>query len=305
MKIGVVGTGVMGKNHIRIYSDLRGVDEVCVYDVNETSTRLLDGFDLTICESLEQLIENSEAISICVPTKQHFAIARKIIHEEIPCLIEKPITSSVEEAKLLVDSLQGRKLVVGVGHVERFNPIVAEVAKIIENPLFIETRRHNPSSSRITDSSVVEDLMIHDIDIIFNVFIKLRSYSVFSAGTASVCKAVITGKGPIVSLSASRAACKKIRSIYVEDESFTVEGDFMTQEVYTYHRPEKFSVQNEKYTQESIIDKVLINKVEPLAVELKTFVTCVKRGVEFPVTPVQALANLTICEQITRHLSEQ
>jgi hypothetical protein len=91
----------------------------------------------------------------------------------------------------------------------------------------------------------------------------------------------------------------------VEDEFFTVEGDFMTQEVYTYHRPEKFSVQHEKYVQENIIDKVVINKVEPLAVELKTFISCARRGVEFPITPVQALENLTVCEQIKWHLNEQ
>ncbi len=298
MRIGIIGTGVMGKNHIRIYSDLRGVDELLVYDNNENSIHSLNEFDLTICESLEQLINCSEAVSICVPTQHHFTVARSVIEENVPCLIEKPITSSADEAKELVSCLQGRKLVVGVGHVERFNPVVAEIAKIIENPFFVEARRHNPSSLRITDSSVVEDLMIHDVDIVFNVLFDRSQYAVYSAGNENVCKAVITFEGSIVSLSASRLACKKTRSIYIEDEQFTVEGDLMTQEVYRYNRPEKFSVQDEKYRQENIVEKVLVNKVEPLALELRTFVNCVRRGVEFPVTPRQALANMAVCQQI-------
>ncbi len=86
--------------------------------------------------------------------------------------------------------------------------------------------------------------------------------------------------------------------MYIEDEDFTIEGDFMAQDIYIYRKPEKYSMENERYMQENIIEKVLVNKVEPLKVELKMFVDCVIKGKEFPVTPEQALKNLRVCEEI-------
>ena len=104
----------------------------------------------------------------------------------------------------------------------------------------------------------------------------------------------------VAAISASRLASKKIRTIYVETEEFTTEGDFMTQEVYIYRKPGKYGLENERYMQENIIEKVLVNKVEPLKVELKTFLDCARIGKSFPVTPEEALKNLRICEEIKR-----
>jgi len=93
---------------------------------------------------------------------------------------------------------------------------------------------------------------------------------------------------------------KKFRTLYTEDEELTTEGDFMAQEVFVYRKPKKYEKENERYIQENIIEKVLVNKVEPLKVELKTFVDCVRSGKEFPVTPEQALLNLEICREIIK-----
>ena len=211
---------------------------------------------------------------------------------------------NVREAEELVNLLEDKGLIVGVGHIERFNPIVEEIAKIIENPLYVEIKRHNPASARITDSTIVEDLMIHDIDIVFNVLFTPSGgdYEIYSAGNNELCTALIKFDSSIVSLSASRKASKKIRVIYVEEEEFTIEGDFMNQEIYVYRKPGRYGIENERYTQENIIEKVLVNKVEPLKEELKTFVRCVEKGEEFTITPLQALNNLRICEEIKHGL---
>lgn len=298
MKVGVIGTGTMGKNHARVYSELKGVDELYVFDLNKDNANGMEELDAVVCGSMEELLDSVDAVSICVPTKYHLNVAREAIKENVHCLIEKPISLSVEEGQELVDLLKNKNLVAGVGQIERFNPIVNEIAKMIKNPFFVETRRHNPASSRITDASVVEDLMIHDIDIIFNVLFNTKNYKIYSAGNRDVCKALVAFNGSVVSLSASRRASKKIRTIYIEDEEFTIEGDFMAQEIYTYRKPGKYGMENEKYTQENIIEKVLVNKVEPLKMELKTFVDCVKKNAEFPITTEQALNNLRICEEI-------
>ncbi len=300
MKIGVIGTGTMGKNHVRVYSEFKGVDEIYVFDANPANMDVTKEMGAVCCDSMKELLDNVDAVSICIPTKYHFDAAKAAIEENVHCLIEKPITLSVDEGRELVGLLKNKNLVVGVGHIERFNPIVKEIKKIIKNPFYIEMRRHNPASSRITDASVVEDLMIHDIDIIFNELFEMKNYKMYSAGNCDVCKALVAFNGKVISLSASRRASKKIRSMYIEDEDFTVEGDFMAQEIYTYRKPGKYGLENEKYTQENIIEKVLVNKLEPLKVELRTFVDCVRTNTEFPVTPGQALNNLIICEEIKR-----
>ena len=302
MKVGVIGTGTMGKNHVRIYSELKEIEEVYAFDVDGEKAKRLKEYGVIICSSLEELLERVDAVSICVSTKYHLEVAKRAIEKDVHSLIEKPIALNVREGEELVNLLEDKGLIVGIGHIERFNPIVEEIEKIIENPLYAEIKRHNPASARITDSTIVEDLMIHDIDIVFNVLYKSVSgdYELYSAGNSDLCKVLIKFNSSIVSLSASRKASKKIRAIYIEEEEFTIEGDFMNQEIYVYRKPGKYGIENERYTQENIIEKVLVNKVEPLKEELKTFIACVKKGEEFPITPMQALNNLKICEEIRR-----
>ena len=297
MKIGVIGTGVMGKNHIRVYSEMKGVDQVTVFDLdkkaaNEAGKR----FDATVATSLEKLLDSVDAISICVPTGAHHRVAREAILHGVHMLIEKPICRTALEAEKLVREIPDG-LVVGIGHIERFNPIVNEIQRILEKPLFIELKRHNPASARISDSSVVEDLMIHDIDIVFHAFCR-SDYSIQCMGNEDICSVQLQFGDVPVHLSASRKSSKKIRSVYIEEENRTIEGDFMAQEIFVHRKPGQYSLENDRYIQENIIEKVLVNKVEPLKVELKTFLDCAKTGTPFPITPQQGLQNLQICEEI-------
>ncbi|MCW3133900.1 MAG: Gfo/Idh/MocA family oxidoreductase [Methanophagales archaeon] len=302
MKIGVIGTGTMGKNHVRVYSELKEIEEVYAFDVDRSKVKSLKDYGVIVCESIEELLHKVEAASICVPTKYHLEVAKSAIEKGVHSLIEKPITLTTKEGEELVHLLENNGLIIGVGHIERFNPIVEEIKKIIKNPLYVEIKRHNPASARITDSTIVEDLMIHDIDIVFNVLYKSvnEDYELYSAGNNDLCQALIKFGASVVSVSASRKASKKIRAIYIEEEKFTIEGDFMNQEIYVYRKPGRYGIEDERYTQENIIEKVLVNKVEPLKEELKSFIACVKKGEEFKITPVQALNNLRICEEIRR-----
>ena len=300
MKVGVIGTGVMGTNHIRVYSELKDVDKVYAFDTDKESASGVKANGLIVCDSVEELLDMVDAVSICVPTRYHFDLTKRVIEEGVSCLIEKPMTLTVEEGEKLVKLLNNSDVIAGVGHIERFNPIIGVIESIIKKPLYVEMKRHNPVSARMTDSTVVEDLMIHDIDILFNLMFH-NDYEIVSAGNADLCMALIKFGQAVVAVSASRKASKKIRSIYIEEEDFTIEGDFMNQDVYIYKKPGKYSIENGwRYRQENIIEKVMVNKTEPLRDELKTFIRCVKSGEEFTVTPAQALKNLRICEKINR-----
>lgn len=298
MDVGVIGCGMMGKNHARIYSELKLTDQVYIYDPDPKSVKYLTAHCefVTQCPTIEDLIRNVDAASICVPTPYHFAVARQMIEAGIPVLIEKPICQTVKEAEDLVNLIPD-DLTVGVGHIERFNPIIPELAQIIKKPLYIEINRHNPASTRILGTSIIEDLMIHDIDLLFNLF-PIRNWNLTCSGNDDVATALFTINECPAILTASRKSSKKVRRIYIEEEHFTVEGDFMAQELYIHRKPGKFAIDGERYSQETTIEKVQVNKSEPLKKELKTFLRAVRDKKKFTVTPRQGLQNLVLCEHI-------
>jgi predicted dehydrogenase len=297
MQAGVIGVGAMGKNHVRVYSELKSVDGVMVYDLNTAAAEgIARQHGATACSSVEELLKKADAVSVCVPTPFHADIVRQVFAAGKSVLIEKPICATAKEAHELMRKAP-KGITVGVGHIERFNPVVAEIKKITRKPLYFEMKRHNPASARVSGSSVVEDLMIHDIDILQNVFFP-GPCGISSAGNDDVCTVLMKCGSVPVTLSASRKSSKKIRMIYIEEEEFTIEGDFMSQEVMIYRKPGQYQFEAERYVQENIIEKVMVNKLEPLKVELSTFIDCAKRGLPFPVTPEQAIRNLETCEKV-------
>lgn len=297
MDVGVIGVGTMGRNHVRIYSELKSVDSLGVYDVNAGAAKALgEKHGATVYSSISELLDNADAVSVVVPTQFHSQVVGEVFKKKRSVLIEKPICATSAEAKQLMKTAPGG-ITIGIGHIERFNPIVAEIKKIVKNPLYFEMKRHNPTSSRITGSSVVEDLMIHDIDILLNEFFA-DPHDMHSIGNNDVMSVLMNCNSIPVVLSASRKASKKIRIFYIEDEDFTIEGDFMTQEVTIHRKPGQYQMDAHRYVQENIIEKVMVGKVEPLKRELETFIDCVDKNKPFPITPEQAIRNLEFCEKI-------
>ncbi|HTY53481.1 MAG TPA: Gfo/Idh/MocA family oxidoreductase [Methanomicrobiales archaeon] len=303
MDAGVIGVGSMGRNHARIYSELKAVDSLYVYDTDgKAAADMARLHGATACPSVGELLSKADAVSLCVPTRFHLPVAKEVIAAGVHVLIEKPICMTAAEGRSLLSAIPD-DLVAGVGHIERFNPVVPEIRRIIRKPLYVEMKRHNPTSSRMTGTSVVEDLMIHDIDIALHALFHGKPDSLVSAGNDDIAGALMRWGGTPVYLSTSRKSSKKIRMCYIEEEEFTIEGDFMTQEVYVHRKPGRYTIEDERYVQENIIEKVMVNKLEPLKVELSTFLDCASRGKPFPITPAEAVENLEICEDIRRGLS--
>lgn len=297
MDVGVIGTGIMGKNHARIYSELKAVGDLFVFDINQNAAmEVAKTYNGEAVNSMAELLRRSEAVSLCVPTPFHFKTATDVIEKGVNTLIEKPICHTRLEGEALVKVIP-EDLTVGVGHIERFNPIIPEISRMISDPYYVELHRHNPSSSRIIGSSVLEDLMIHDIDVINHcLFSELPDF--VARGNDDVVSVIGTSGDCTIQLSASRRASKKIRLIRIEQEDMTIEGDYMTQEIHIYRKPDQYFMKNHRYVQENIVEKVMVPKNESLRVELQTFLTCARNNKEFPVTPVQALQNLCTCNKI-------
>lgn len=302
MRVGVIGAGVMGQNHLRVCTELKRVTEVLVHDVRQPAAEAAARrVGATVAGSLEALLDVADAVSICVPTPYHLETAERVAEAGVSMLIEKPICATVEEGERLLEGLP-RGLAVGVGQIERFNPIVEEIRKIVKEPLYVELKRHNPASTRITGTSIVEDLMIHDIDILAHVLFPGAPYHVASAGDGDICSALFRFDGCHAYLSASRKSSKKIRSCYIEEEERTIEGDFMAQEVYVHRKPGQYAADSDRYVQENIIEKVLVNRVEPLRVELAAFLAAAAGGPAFPVTAAEAVENLRIAAAVVSGL---
>jgi predicted dehydrogenase len=171
LKIGVVGTGHLGKIHVKnllemsMDFDLRGFFDTDISKVKEVE----EEFKLNFFPHLEDLIQSVDALLIASPTNSHFSIAVQALKNGKHVFIEKPVCLTSEESKKLLRYAQEAAVVVQVGHVERFNPALLAATPFIEQPLFIESRRMAPFQKRGTDVSVVYDLMIHDIDIALKV----------------------------------------------------------------------------------------------------------------------------------------
>ncbi|MEM4335736.1 MAG: Gfo/Idh/MocA family oxidoreductase [Candidatus Anstonellales archaeon] len=309
MDVGVVGVGMMGKNHLRIYSEMRGIDDIYVYDTNVKAMKEnAKIYSAEESRSLEELLKEVDLVSICVPTGYHFETAKKAIEHGVNFLVEKPITKTIEEARRIVSLAEKQNLISGVGHIERFNPVISEIKKIVDAPLYVEIKRHNPSSARIRDSDVIIDLMIHDIDIVWNKLFENADISAAEGikdGEIEMAQVIARDKRTLINISASRLSSSKIRTILIEEKEKTIFGDLVLQEVYVYKKPNVYSAMNIQYKQENVTEKLVINKVEPLRTELNTFVNCVRNNKKFEVPLEEGLNALKVAYEIKGMISNE
>jgi len=167
LNVGVIGTGHLGKLHIKMFRDIENCNLIGIHDSNTEQVKLAaDKFSVKVFESLESLLDSVNAVSIAATTSAHYKLAKECLKAGKHLFIEKPITVTIQEAEEIVELSNSLKLNLQVGHIERFNPALVSMEKYINEPKFIQTDRLAQFNPRGTDVAVVLDLMIHDIDII-------------------------------------------------------------------------------------------------------------------------------------------
>ncbi len=235
LKIGVLGAGHLGKIHIRLIKELTDVYElVGFYDPFEQAAQAVEKeFNVKRFTKVDDLINQCDVIDIVTPTLYHFECAEKAIKKACHVFIEKPLTNTVEEAKILIDLAREANVKVQVGHVERFNPAFIAARPYINNPMFIETHRLAQFNPRGTDVSVVLDLMIHDLDIVLSI-VKARIKKISASGVAVVSETPdITNariefeNGCVANLTASRISLKNMRKTRMFQRDAYVSVDFL------------------------------------------------------------------------------
>jgi virulence factor len=288
VRIGVIGTGRMGQNHCRVYSNMRHAKFVGVCDVNaDLGKEMARKFEVSYFRDVDSLLENVDAVSICTPTPEHYELVMRCLERNIHVMVEKPFTETLEQAQALKKAAEAqKKLIVQVGHIEMFNPTFIELRKVLEGMevLAMNFNRLSPFQGSNVDVDVVLDLMIHDIGLIVNLFTKepasmdAHGFSVFS-GTIDHGLAILQyAPAPLVSLTASRVTEQKVRAIAVTTKEAFIEADLLNKNISVHRRTLGDYVNHKngvKYRQESLIERIVVPAMEPLYLELQDFVNCV------------------------------
>lgn len=308
MKLGIIGIGHMGQYHVNVAVSIPKLEVIGVYDVDQNKLKdISQKYFVKPYENLDDLIQDSEAIIIAVPTKLHYEIGKKCLEAGKHILLEKPITETVEQAKEIVELAEQKGLILQVGHVERFNGAILEIKKIIEKPFFVETKRLSPFNPRIQDVGVVLDLMIHDLDIILNLIplpiksINARGIRAFSNFEDIAIATIQFESGTIANLIASRVTQNKIRTLTITQEKSYVVLDFATQDIHIHRMASSaylMAREELKYKQESFVEKIFVHKDNPLKLEQIHFINCCM-GIEEPNVPnIQNILTLTYANKI-------
>ena len=170
IKVAVIGAGMMGKNHLKTYKSLPGVDLVGVYDIfSDAAKAAAETFGIKAFSSMEEVAASVDAVSVVTTSVTHCNVGSFFLNKGIHCLMEKPLACSEEECRILIDAARKNNVVLLVGHIEQFNPAVEQMHKILSDSTRIRSltaQRMSAASGRITDVDVSMDLMIHDIEVI-------------------------------------------------------------------------------------------------------------------------------------------
>ncbi len=298
----------MGQHHARVYAEMAGVELVGLYDVDRARAEKLARKHRTgVFDSLQDLAAASDAASVVVPTDLHCEVAGQLMEAGLHLLVEKPIAATTAEAEALV-ALAGRKgVVLQVGHIERFNPAFNYLEGVAELPRFIEAHRlssYPPSRTglppRGTEVNVVLDLMIHDLEVILHLVrspvkdVRAVGISVLSPSEDIANVRLRFENGCVANVTASRISPEPMRKIRVFQENTYISLDYRKQAGEIYRK-----------TADGIArEKVPIEKGEPLAHELHSFIRCIAAQHQPVVTGEHAAEALKLAVEITRRLRE-
>ncbi|MED5580143.1 MAG: Gfo/Idh/MocA family oxidoreductase [Nitrospinota bacterium] len=293
-RVGVVGVGHMGSYHVAALSELLDYEIVAVCDLNENRAKsIADKYGTVFFKKPEEMIDSVDAVTIAVPTRHHFSVSRLFLENGVHVLVEKPICNTLEESKELFEIAKKNKLVLHIGHVERFNGAVQELKNIVSNPSLIECRRMGPFTERVRDDGVVLDLMIHDLDIVLRLMNeKIVSLSAVGSTVQSqrddIANVQIVFENRCVSnLIASRVTQSKIRTLSISQPDAYITLDYGDQELRIQRKASsehQLSREDLKYREQSELERLFVHKDNPLKLELRHFLdsALAKKVVENP-----------------------
>ena len=282
LRVGVVGVGYLGRFHARIYADMPDVELVGVADVDAQRARgIAEQHGCQAYTDARDLIDRIDAVSIVVPTIHHVDVARPFLERGVHMLIEKPIAPTTAAAEALVEAADRAGVIFQVGHLERFNAGIMELAARVKQPRFLEVHRLGEFVDRATDVDVVTDLMIHDIDIVMSL-VRSGIRSIAADGIPVITDQVDIANariefenGAVANVTASRVSNKKLRRIRIFGREHYYGLDYIGQKIEIVRAVPDAS--GGKWPK--IVTEMLdVTPHPPLDAEIAHFVRCVRTG---------------------------
>ncbi len=292
VKVGVIGVGYLGKFHAEKYAALPQADLVGIADTNtETAGEIAERFSVPLHSDYRELLSKVDAVSIVVPTELHHKIALDCLEHGIDVLVEKPITTTLDEADDLIAAAHKNKALLQVGHLERFNAAVLALDGILQKPMFIESHRLAPFKARGTDVDVILDIMIHDIDIILNIVgAPVTSIHAVGVPVVSTEKNDIANvrlefaTGCIANVTASRISVKEMRKIRIFQQDAYLSIDYADQQAEIYR---KLGSADDDEMPQITYEQIDITQGDSLNEEIKAFISSVQNR-STPAVPGEA-----------------
>src|SRR5213080_4744799 len=300
LRVGVVGVGHIGSNHARLYAEMASAEFTAVHDVDiARGNAIAKKFGATSAQSLDEFIEMIDSASVATPTNTHYKIARSLLTHGKQVLVEKPITDNTAHAAELAELAARKGLILQVGHVERFNPVLSALEKHLTHPRFIEAHRLSPYPERSTDIGVVLDLMIHDLEVILH-FVRSPLWSIDAVGVPVLSRSEDIANvrlhfedGCVANITASRISPERMRKIRIFQEDAYLSLDYQNQGGEIYRRVGR----------QIWRDRVSVEHEEPLRLQLTSFIECASTGRQPRVSGSQATAALELAVKITKQIA--
>jgi predicted dehydrogenase len=300
----VIGVGYLGKFHAEKYAASEKVKLVAVVDIDQKRGNEVGGsVGVPALTDYRALFGQVQCVSIAVPTRFHYRVARDFIEAGIDVLVEKPLTADIAEARALVEAAKARNVVLQVGHLERFNPAIRRLEGIIREPKFVECHRLAPFVERGTDVDVVLDLMIHDIDIIASL-VRSPLQRVEAVGVPvltdkpDIANARINfANGCIANVTSSRVSLKRERKIRFFQPDAYISIDYDQRRAQVYHKPAPGAGWLDIRA-----ENIEIKDGDALADEIDSFVDCVRERTLPVVGGADGLRALEIASMISSQL---
>ncbi|MDX9754269.1 MAG: Gfo/Idh/MocA family oxidoreductase [bacterium] len=302
----VIGVGSLGQHHARIYAKHNKVNLLAVVDTAaEARESIARTYGCQAFADVTEIQDRIDLVSLVVPTTDHYRLAAQLIEKGIPVLVEKPITLTVAEGETLVALAREKRVILQVGHIERFNPAVIELCHRIENPLFIECHRLGPPAPRVKDMGVVLDLMIHDLDLILSVVrcdiahIEAVGVPILSPQEDIANARLRFESGCIANVTCSRVTPEKQRKIrfFQNDAYFSL--DYLKPDLQIYRK-----ITQADGSIQITHDHPKLGKEEPLYAEIDSFIECVLQGKTPVVTGEDGIRALRLASRITNQVEQ-
>ncbi|MDR0536087.1 MAG: Gfo/Idh/MocA family oxidoreductase [Puniceicoccales bacterium] len=277
VRCGVAGVGYLGQHHARIYASLPSAVLAGIYEPDDTrAAEICARHACPRFATLGELGRACDAVSVVVPTDRHAEVAIPLLDAGCHLLIEKPLCATLEEATRILDAAQGAGRVVQVGHIEHFNPVMSYLEEAVSTPRYLTADRLAPFNPRGTEVGVVLDLMIHDIGLVLQL-VKSPVARVDAVGvnivspTEDIANARLTfANGAVANLNTSRVSMKKVREMRLFQPGAYLSLDFMNQCGHCLRMPAGGTIFDIKR------EEIPVEKGEPLAFELASFLQCVR-----------------------------